>query len=304
MSIDHCPSPFTHWKQSFFDLLELCKPRVILLMLLAALVGMVLSGQMPAHLTQAFFGLLAIALSAGSAAVINHMVDQPIDALMKRTENRPLPKKRVTTQQALIFSISLAALSALIFLQWVNLTALVMTFSALLGYAVVYSVFLKHYTSQNIVIGGLSGACPPLLGWLCITGHFSHQAWLLVLIIFTWTPAHFWALSIYRLKDYQKANVPMLPVTHGIDYTKYQIFFYTMLTLAASLLPYASGLLGNVYLALCLPLNFLFLHKAYKLQSTTEPKACKSFFLLSNLYLTLLLACMLIDHFFNWFYAA
>ncbi len=279
--------------------LELCKPRVVMLMLLTAIVGMQLAvpGFIPWNIL--CFGTLGIALSAGSAAVINHLADRKIDCKMARTERRPIPTGKVSPRAALIFAfiLGVTGLSILYFL--INPLTALFTFLTQLGYAGIYTFYLKHNTSQNIVIGGLAGATPPLLGWTAAAGHLVPQSLLLVLIIFLWTPPHFWALAIHRYEDYKKSQVPMLPVTHGIAYTKRQIFLYTLLLIAATLLPYACGMSGLIYLVGVILLNVAFLIKVTQLMFSDNNAEGMKVFKFSIIYLMLLFVVLLVDHFFK-----
>lgn len=280
---------------------ELCKPRVVVLMLITAMVGMLLAtpGWVP---WQAFIlGNIGIALGAGAAAVVNHLVDQRIDAVMGRTQYRPLPTGRVTNKQAFIFALTLAVTSMLVLALWVNVLTAVLTFLSSVGYAGVYSMYLKRATPQNIVIGGAAGAAPPLLGWTAVTGQVDPQSLLLVLIIFVWTPPHFWALAIQRYKEYQRAEIPMLPVTHGIPFTKKCVFLYTLLLAAVSTLPYVIGMSGMLYLAGSVLLNAVFIIKAYYLLvGQDDHLQGGKVFRYSIVYLFLLFIFLLLDHY--WVY--
>ncbi|NCX97000.1 MAG: protoheme IX farnesyltransferase, partial [Chitinophagia bacterium] len=218
-------------KKLWKDYLELCKPKVVALMLLTVLVGMYLSTPGDVAISILIPSLLGVALCAGSAAAVNHLVDKRIDTLMARTQKRPVARGRISPTQALIFAITIGGLGIFILSYWVNGLTAILSFVTLIGYAGIYTGYLKRTTPQNIVIGGLAGAAPPLLGWTAVTNHFDPNALLLVLIIFTWTPPHFWALAIYRINDYKNAEIPMLPVTHGIRYTKLYIVLYTLLLL-------------------------------------------------------------------------
>lgn len=283
----------SHWR----DYLELCKPRVVALMLLTAYVGMQLSvtGMIP--LDKLFFGMLGIASAAGSAAVINHLLDRRIDALMARTKRRPIADGRITPQQALVFALLLAMFSIVILLNEVNLLAALLTTLTLLGYAVVYTVYLKRATPQNIVIGGVAGAAPPLLGWVAVTGQLHPYAWLLVLIIFAWTPPHFWALAIYRHQEYAKADIPMLPVTHGIKFTKLCILLYTFLLCATTIFPFVVGMSGWVYLIGSSVLNLGFIYYSLLLINKDELIWAMKVFRYSIIYLMLIFVLLLVDHF-------
>jgi len=281
------------------DYYELCKPRVVALMLITALAGMFVAtpGMVPLHIL--FFGLLGIGLASGSAAAINHLIDQRIDALMGRTKNRPLPTGRLTTKKALLFSLILGVLSMVILCVFINVLTAVLTFLALMGYALFYTAYLKRATPQNIVIGGTTGAIPPLLGWTAVTGSLDPHAWLLVLIIFTWTPPHFWALAIHRRDEYARAGIPMLPVTHGIPFTKLCITLYSFLLLAVSLLPVAAGLSGLLYFAAAIILGLIFIGYALLLQFGHKANTAMKTFQYSIWYLLLLFIALLLDHYFT-----
>lgn len=279
------------------DYFELCKPRVVALMLLTAIVGMLLAapGWVPWQVL--LFGTLGIALGASSGAILNHLVDRHIDAKMQRTQRRPIAEGRVSPQRAIIFAVILGLASMSVLIYWINPLTAVLTLIALIGYAVIYTVFLKHATPQNIVIGGLAGAMPPLLGWTAVTGQLDYSAWLLVLIIFAWTPPHFWALAIYRHEDYAKAKIPMLPVTHGIPFTKLSVMLYTLLLVAATLLPFVVDMSGLIYLVGAIILNLGFIYYAYRLMRSPNPKIALSTFRYSIIYLMLLFIVLLIDHY-------
>ena len=282
-----------HWR----DYLELCKPRVVALMLLTALVGMYLSvpGSVPLRIL--FNSILGIGLCAASAAAINHSVDKQIDALMTRTQQRPVADGRISIKQALFFACILGVLGLGILNYFVNTLTAILTFFTIIGYAGVYTGYLKRATSQNIVIGGLAGAAPPLLGWTAATNHLSSHALLLVLIIFTWTPPHFWALAIYRFEDYQHANIPMLPVTHGIRYTKLNVLLYTILLVVASILPTIVGMSGLCYLLGVLCLDAYFLYWVIRLFRHEQQSIALQTFRYSITYLMLLFIFLLIDHY-------
>ncbi|MCI9877949.1 heme o synthase [Pseudomonas atacamensis] len=279
------------------DYLELTKPKVVVLMLITSLVGMFLATRAGVPWTVLVFGNLGIALCAGSAAAVNHVVDRRIDAVMARTHKRPLAEGRVSPAAALTFALVLALLGQALLLTFTNQLTAWLTLASLLGYAVVYTGFLKRATPQNIVIGGLAGAAPPLLGWTAATGHVSAEPLLLVLIIFAWTPPHFWALAIHRKEEYAKADIPMLPVTHGEHYTKVHILLYTFALLAVSLLPYVIHMSGVLYLVCALALGARFLQWAVVLYRGTRPHAAINTFKYSIWYLFLLFIALLVDHY-------
>lgn len=247
------------------DYLELTKPRVSALIVFTAAVGMLLAtpGHIPLDIF--VFGLTGIGLASGSAAAINHVADDRIDALMGRTRHRPLPTGAVRRRDALLFALSIGTLSMVMLTLFVNALTAALTFASLIGYAVVYTMYLKRATPQNIVIGGAAGAAPPVLGWTAVTGTVDPHALLLFLIIFAWTPPHFWALAIYKRDDYAKTGVPMLPVTHGVDYTRWQILAYTILMILSTLLPYATFMCGEIYLGGAMALNAVFLWYAVRI---------------------------------------
>lgn len=282
---------------SFKDYMELCKPKVVLLMLLTALVGMCLAlpGAIPLDLL--VFGMLGIALCAGSAAAVNHVVDRHIDSQMLRTHQRPIAKGKIPPHKAILFAVVLGLVGMTVLFLFVNALTAWLTFFTLIGYAGIYTGYLKRATPQNIVIGGLAGAAPPLLGWTAVTGDLSAQALLLVLIIFTWTPPHFWALAIYRFEDYKRANIPMLPVTHGIKFTKLNILLYTILLIVVSALPYAIGMSGLLYFASAMFLGVRFLAWAIRLKYTAKERVAMQTFRYSIIYLMLLFVVLLVDHY-------
>lgn len=277
------------------DYLELCKIKVITLLVLTAVVGAALAPDMGRGYIEQILSLFAIGLLSSSAAVINHIVDSRIDAVMARTKNRPLVKKRISRQHALMFSAVLAITGFVLLVIFANWLTAYLTLFALLGYAVVYTLFLKRATPQNIVIGGLAGAMPPLLGWVSETGVLEAQPWILVMIIFTWTPPHFWALAIHRRADYAKANIPMLPVTHGIDYTKTCLLLYTILLSLVCILPFLIHMSGYLYLFCTLILNTLFIYKAVLLKLTTHNRNAYALFKFSIVHLTLLFCAFFVD---------
>ncbi|GIZ10791.1 heme o synthase [Pseudomonas sp. NCCP-436] len=279
------------------DYLELTKPRVVLLMLITSLVGMFLATRAGVPWTVLLFGNLGIGLCAGSAAAVNHVVDRRIDAIMARTRKRPVTTGRVSPLAALTFALVLALAGMTLLLVFTNALAAWLTLASLLGYAVIYTGFLKRATPQNIVIGGLAGAAPPLLGWVAVTGHLSAEPLLLVLIIFAWTPPHFWALAIHRKEEYAKADIPMLPVTHGEHYTKVHILLYTLAMFAVTLLPYAIHMSGPLYLASAMVLGGRFLYWAWVLYRDSRPHAAINTFKYSIWYLFLLFIALLADHY-------
>lgn len=277
---------------------ELTKPKVVLLIAFTAVVGMFLAvpGMVPWQ--PLVFGTAGIWLAAASAAAINHVIDATIDADMGRTMNRPLPTGSLTARAALLFAIGIGVLSMLVLVLLVNTLTAVLTFLSLIGYAIVYTLWLKRATPQNIVIGGLAGAAPPLLGWTAVTGEVHPNALLLVLIIFVWTPPHFWALAIARRDDYAKVNIPMLPVTHGVAFTRLHVWLYTILLVIVTLLPYLTGMCGLLYLAALVPLNAVFLRYAWRLwRPPVQPDLPMATFRYSIYYLMLLFAALLIDHY-------
>ncbi len=282
---------------SWRDYLELCKPKVVMLMLVTAIVGMYLATKQAVPFDILVMGSLGIAFAAGAAAVLNHLADQKADLIMMRTMKRPIPLKKVSNKQALLFAAYLTVLSMATLILWVNPLTALLSFISLIGYAGVYTLVLKRLTPQNIVIGGLAGATPPLLGWTAVTGSISPFALLLVLIIFTWTPPHFWALAIHRVKDYQNAKIPMLPVTHGVEYTKNCILLYTFLLFGVSLLPFAVGMSGLLYLFGALVLSSIFLGYTIKLKFSKKPLQAIKTFHFSNIYLCLLFTFLLLDHY-------
>lgn len=278
------------------DYLELTKPRVVALMLLTAYVGMQLATQAWVDLTTVLAGLIGIGLSAGAAAAINHSIDRRIDAKMTRTKKRPIVVGKIQPNQAMLFAAVLVFVSMLLLVKYVNSLTAVLTFATLIGYAFIYTGILKRLTSQNIVIGGLAGSTPPLLGWTAVTNHIDALPLLLVLIIFTWTPPHFWALAIHRHKEYQRSGLPMLPVTHGIEFTKNCIFLYTILLTVITLLPYFTQQLGLFYLFGALVLNGGFIVLSALLKWRQRPYHAIRLFHYSNIYLLLLFVFMLGDH--------
>jgi len=282
------------------DYIELCKPRVVLLMLLTVLVGMYLATPNFVPFQTLVASLFGIGLCAASAAAINHAVDKKIDSLMTRTQDRPVAYGRVGVKHALIFALLMGVGGLSILMLFVNSLTAVLTFLTIIGYAGIYTGYLKRATPQNIVIGGLAGAAPPLLGWTAVTNHLDAQPLLLVLIIFTWTPPHFWALAIYRLNEYQQAKIPMLPVTHGVSYTKLNILLYTVLLLLVSFLPYIIGMSGLCYLMSSGILGGRFLYWAIQLYRHENLRIALQTFRFSIIYLMLLFIFLLIDHYFSY----
>jgi len=275
----------------------LCKPRVVALMLLTAIVGMLLAR--PTNIPWLIFSMAitGIALTAGAAATLNHLIDRHFDSKMGRTNKRPIPTGAIKPSHAIIFALLLASIGMTLIVSYVNIITAILTLATLFGYAFIYTIFLKHATPQNIVIGGLAGATPPLLGWTAMTGQFDPNSLLLVLIIFVWTPPHFWALAIYRYDDYAKAGIPMLPVTHGIRFTKLSIFLYTILLCVVSILPFVFGMSHWFYLSSTLLLNAGFLYWAIKLLLNDEMIIAVKTFRYSIIYLMLLFIALLVDRY-------
>lgn len=289
----------------FLNLLRLCKLKVVALILLTAVVGMFLS--VPAPYLPDFYlvfnALIGIGLAAASAAVFNHIVDEQIDTQMSRTDQRPLPQGKISRNLALIWGVFLGVVGLGILHFFVNTLTMVLTFLSLIGYAVIYTLYLKHLTPQNIVIGGAAGAAPPILGWTAISGTQNIEfALLLFLIVFVWTPPHFWALAIFRVDEYKKANVPMLPVTHGLKHTRVQILLYTVLLLLVTILPYLAGMSGLIYLIAAVILGVIFLVYAIKIYTRpNDNKIAWQTFVYSVNYLMLLFLVLLLDHYLLFF---
>ena len=279
------------------DFYALCKPKIVAMIVFTAIVGMFLSTPGMIPIDAFLFGSLGIGLAAASAAAINHIVDEKIDSMMARTNSRPLPKGKLSSYSAIIFALCLSVLSLLVLTVFVNMLTAVLTMVSLVGYGFVYSMYLKRATPQNIVIGGAAGAAPPVLGWTAITGSLDPSSLLLFLIIFTWTPPHFWALAIYRRKEYAKANIPMLPVTHGVKFTSLHILLYTIVLFIASLLPYITLMSGPVYLVGALVLGIWFLYYAVKMQTDSSDELAMRTFSFSIVYLLALFAFLLADHY-------
>jgi heme o synthase len=279
------------------DYLELTKPKVVLLIVFTAIVGTLLASPGAPPLEALIWGNLGIALAAACAATINHVLDRRIDEQMARTRARPLPTGALAESQALAFAAALGLASMTILALLVNLLTAALTFASLIGYAVIYTVWLKRATSQNIVIGGAAGAAPPVLGWSAVTGSIDPNALLLALIIFVWTPPHFWALAIARRDEYARAGVPMLPVTHGVEFTRLQVLLYTVLLVLVTLMPFLTRMSGLVYLAVALVLNGFFLYYALALKISKRVELPMKVFKFSVTYLMWLFAALLIDHY-------
>ncbi|HSW69237.1 MAG TPA: heme o synthase [Gammaproteobacteria bacterium] len=283
---------------SIRDYIELCKPRVVMLMILTSVVGMCLAPAKSIPLVPLIFGNLGIAFVAGAAATLNHIADQHIDKLMRRTQFRPIVQGKITTRHSIVFAMLLFFTGMMILLYFTNLLTASLTFLSLIGYALGYTIYLKYATPQNIVIGGIAGAIPPLLGWTAVTGSVSPEALLLVLIIYIWTPPHFWSLAIHRFDDYQKAKVPMLPNTHGIPFTKLSILLYTILLVLATLLPYLIGMSGTIYFVGVTIANFVFLLHVIRLFFSDDRRHAMASFKYSIYYLGILFLLLLIDHYY------
>mgnify|MGYP001551985346 FL=1 len=284
----------------FREYWTLTKPRVVALIVFTALVGMFLAVPGLPPMRETVFGLLGIWLAAASAAAINHLIDQRIDKVMVRTADRPLATGALQPAQVLAFAVFLGAASMTVLIALVNVVCAALTFASLIGYAIVYTAWLKRATPQNIVIGGIAGAAPPLLGWAAVTGMRGEWDWahalLLVLIVFVWTPPHFWALAIFRREDYARALVPMLPVTHGVEYTRWQILLYTMLLLIVTVLPWVAGMSGLCYLGGALVLGVVFVWHAWRLLDPPDERYAMRVFGYSIAYLMALFALLLVDH--------
>lgn len=274
----------------------LCKPKVVLLLLITALVGMLLTSPEVNDVALMVIAIIGIGLVASAAAVVNHLVDVKIDAKMHRTRSRPLVSGRIIISQAVTFSLFMAISGLWLLTFYVNVLTAILTFAGLFGYAFVYTIYLKHKTPQNIVWGGLAGALPPLLGWTSMTNTIGSEGVILTFIIFVWTPAHFWPLAIDRIEDYKKANVPMLPVTHGIDYTKNSIIFYTLLLNVVSWLPYIAGMSGLSYLITAIICGSWFLYFTLQLKFNPQQKTAIKTFYVSIIYLFVLFIALVVDH--------
>jgi heme o synthase len=282
---------------SFKSFFIMCKPRVTALIVFTAMIGMFLAtpGMMPLDLLLA--ATTGIALTSGAAAAFNCLIEQKIDAVMARTRARPLPTKQVTSIETVLLATLVGAMGLGILYYFVNPLTMWLTFATFVGYAVIYTVFLKPATPLNIVIGGASGAMPPVLGWAAVTNSMPPDAWILFLIIFAWTPPHFWALALYRRNEYAKSGLPMLPVTHGEEFTRLHILLYTIIMVAVTLMPYGSGMSGLIYLVAAIVLNVIFLTYAIGLYRDYSDDLARRTFRYSILYLTLLFAALLLDHY-------
>lgn len=290
------PARLSVWRQYQ----ALTKPRVVQLIVFCALIGMVLAVPgLPtgAQWVQGFWGCVGIWLVAAAAAAFNCLVEKSIDAKMKRTAWRPTAKGELSDRQALVFSAALCAVGSAILYVLVNPLTMWLTFATFVGYAVVYTVILKPLTPQNIVIGGASGAMPPVLGWAAMTGAVGSEALILLLIIFLWTPPHFWSLALYRVEDYRKSGLPMLPVTHGNEFTRLQILLYTLVLLAACLMPFIYGMSGWLYLLFALGLNLGFIWNAWLLWRSYSDAQARKTFRFSLIHLSFLFAALLVDHY-------
>ena len=276
---------------------QLCKPNVVYMMLICAFVGMLLAEQTVSSYSYLFIALTGIALCAASAAAINQVVDREADASMTRTDQRPLPKGNLSVMHASIFAFVIGLMGALILYLYVNTLTMILTIGSLIGYAFIYTVYLKRATPQNIVIGGLAGAAPPLLGWSSVSNTIDPFALLLVLIIFVWTPPHFWALAIYRKDEYAKESIPMMPVTHGVAFTKLQIVLYTIILFIVSVLPYVVLMSGVIYLVSALMLSTLFLYYSINLFYSDDDQDAMKTFQFSIYYIFLIFLALLADHY-------
>jgi len=290
------PHSFSQRLRAFYSL---TKPRVVSLIVFTAVIGMFLAtpGMVPPQVLLA--GTLGIALTAGAAAAVNCLVERRIDAVMTRTRARPLPRGQVTAGETVVFAGVVGGAGLLILHHWVNALTMWLTLATFIGYAIVYTVVLKPMTPQNIVIGGASGAMPPVLGWTAVTGQIAPDALLLFLIIFAWTPPHFWALALYRKNDYAKAGVPMLPVTHGDRFTRLHVLFYTVILTAVTLLPFVSRMSGAIYLGAALALDAVFLWYAVRIYFAYSDQLAQRTFRYSIVYLSALFAALLLDHYFR-----
>ena len=294
MSSSLAGQPFAARLSQFY---QLTKPRVVLLIVFTAGIGMFLATPGMVPLQALIAGTLGIALTAGAAAVVNCLVEQKIDAVMARTRGRPLPRGQVTPLQSLVFAGAIGGLGLFILHQWVNDLTMWLTLGTFVGYAVVYTVVLKPLTPQNIVIGGASGAMPPVLGWAAVTGEAAPEALLLFLIIFAWTPPHFWSLALYRAEEYARAGLPMLPVTHGRKFTQLHVLLYTLILAAASIMPFVYGMSGWLYLTAAAVLGGIFIAYAVRIYVDYSDALARRTFRYSIVYLAALFAALLVDHY-------
>ncbi len=276
---------------------QLCKPNVVYMMLICAFVGMLMAEETVNSFSYLFTALSGIAFCAASAAAINQVIDRDADASMTRTDQRPLPQGELSVTHASLFALVMGIVGALILYIYVNTLTMILTLASLIGYAFIYTVYLKRATPQNIVIGGLAGAAPPLLGWASVSNSIDPYALLLVLIIFVWTPPHFWALAIYRKDEYAKESIPMLPVTHGVAFTKLQIILYTIILFIVSLLPYVVLMSGEIYLFSALILSTIFLYYSVNLYFSNDDEDAMRTFQFSIYYIFLIFLALLADHF-------
>lgn len=290
-----------HVSQEFLKFFPLCKPRVTSLIVFTAMIGMFLATPNMVPLGLLVAATLGIGMASGAAAAFNCLIEQKIDAKMARTRGRPLPTGQVTSVQTIVFATLLGGAGLLILYVFVNPLTMWLTFATFLGYAVIYTIFLKPATPLNIVIGGASGAMPPILGWAAVNNVVSPEALILFLIIFAWTPPHFWALALYRRKEYEKVGMPMLPVTHGEEFTRLHILLYTIILFGVALMPYGYGMSGLIYLVSSLALNAIFMVYAIALYRKYSDELSRSMFRYSILYLSLLFAALLVDHY--WYIA-
>ncbi|OGA35522.1 MAG: protoheme IX farnesyltransferase [Betaproteobacteria bacterium RIFCSPLOWO2_12_FULL_64_23] len=275
----------------------LTKPRVTLLAVFCAVIGMFLATPGMVHWRVLFAGTAGIALLAGAAFAINCLIEQEIDAKMARTRARPLPRGELTSLQTVVFAGVIGGIGMFLLHRYVNALTMWLTFGTFVGYAVIYTILLKPATPQNIVIGGLSGAMPPLLGWTAVTGEVAPEALLLVLIIYAWTPPHFWALALYRTEDFTRAGLPMLPVTHGQKFTRLHVLLYTLILIASTLLPFAYGMSGWIYLVAALVLDGIFLYYAVRIYTAYSDRLAQQTFRYSVVYLAVLFTALLLDHY-------
>ena len=275
----------------------LCKPNVVYMMLICALVGMLLAEESVTSVTNIVVALIGIALCSGSAAAINQVIDRKADAAMTRTDQRPLPLGELSASHASFFAFVIGVAGALVLYLYINTLTMILTIASLIGYAFIYTVYLKRATPQNIVIGGLAGAAPPLLGWAAISNTIDPYALLLVLIIFVWTPPHFWALAIYRKDEYAKESIPMLPVTHGVAFTKLQIVLYTIILFIVSILPYIVLMSGGIYLISAVILSSMFMYYSIKLYFSSDNEIAMKTFNFSIYYIFLIFVALLCDHY-------